>query len=72
MVETSPNGDDYLAEICREWEAAANQAKSRVVVLRTGLVLAKEGGVLGRMVPVFQIFAGNDPRRHLGVNFQSF
>eukprot|EP00210_Caulerpa_lentillifera_P007806 g7449.t1 len=58
MVESSPNGDDYLAEICREWEAAANEAKSRVVILRTGLVLAKEGGVLGRMVPVFQVLAG--------------
>ena len=60
MVESSPNGNDYLAEICREWEGAANEARppTRVVVLRTGLVLAQEGGVLGRMVPLFKVFAG--------------
>ena len=60
MVESSPSGSDYLAEICQEWEAAAQETQSptRVVILRTGLVLAKEGGVLGRMVPVFNIFAG--------------
>ena len=61
MVESSPSGSDYLAEICQEWEAAAQEAQSptRVVILRTGLVLAKEGGVLGRMIPVFNLFAGS-------------
>lgn len=34
------------------------QADTRVVILRTGIVLAKEGGALGRMIPMFQIFAG--------------
>lgn len=58
MVESSPSGNDYLSEICQEWEAAANKAETRVVVLRTGIVLAKDGGVLGRMIPVFSIFAG--------------
>lgn len=56
--ESSSPGRDYLAEVCREWEAAAGTASCRVVVLRTGIVLAKEGGALGRMVPVFSIFAG--------------
>lgn len=56
--EESRSGGDYLAEVCREWEAAANEAKTRVVVLRTGIVLAKEGGALAKMVPVFEIFAG--------------
>lgn len=59
LNETSPSGDDFLAEICREWEAAAQEAKdTRVVLLRTGIVLAEDGGALGRMLPVFQIFAG--------------
>ncbi|GMH35280.1 hypothetical protein BSKO_03148 [Bryopsis sp. KO-2023] len=59
LNESSPSGTDYLAEICREWEAAAKEAKdTRVVLLRTGIVLAPEGGALGRMLPVFQIFAG--------------
>ena len=56
--EESSSGDDYLAEVCREWEAAAMGADCRVVVLRTGIVLAKEGGALAKMVPVFQMFAG--------------
>jgi hypothetical protein len=46
-------------QVCREWEAAAKQADvDRVVIFRFGIVLAKEGGALGRMLPVFQIFAG--------------
>ncbi|KAL4430790.1 hypothetical protein ABPG75_006046 [Micractinium tetrahymenae] len=56
--ETSSPGRDYLAEVCREWEAAAGKAQCRTVILRTGIVLAKEGGALGRMIPVFSIFAG--------------
>jgi uncharacterized protein (TIGR01777 family) len=56
--ESSSSGNDYLAEVCREWEAAALAADCRVVVLRTGIVLAKEGGALAKMVPVFQMFAG--------------
>ena len=57
-VTHAANGRDYLAEVCREWEKAAEAADTRVVVLRTGIVLAKDGGALGRMIPVFQIFAG--------------
>ncbi|GAB4817955.1 hypothetical protein N2152v2_005001 [Parachlorella kessleri] len=56
--ETSNSGADYLAEVCREWEAAAKRAQTRVVIIRTGIVLGKEGGAIGRMLPVFQIFAG--------------
>jgi uncharacterized protein len=44
--ESSASGGDYLAEVCREWEAAAGKAQTRVVVLRTGIVLAKDGGAL--------------------------
>jgi len=56
--EASPNGGDYLAEVCKDWEAAAQSAQTRVVIIRTGIVLAKEGGALAKMIPVFQIFAG--------------
>lgn len=43
-----------------EWEAAAtNVPKStRVVIIRTGIVLARDGGVLARMLPIFELFAG--------------
>ncbi|GFR53108.1 hypothetical protein Agub_g15817 [Astrephomene gubernaculifera] len=59
--EDSPSGSDYLAEVCRAWEAAAEGAAAagvRVAILRIGIVLAPEGGALGKMLPVFQIFAG--------------
>ncbi|BDA50894.1 Epimerase family protein SDR39U1 homolog, chloroplastic [Coccomyxa sp. Obi] len=57
--EASSSGGDYLAEVCRDWEAEAQKAKSqRTVIFRTGIVLAREGGALGKMLPVFNIFAG--------------
>lgn len=49
FVEDSPSGKDYLADVCREWEAAARAVKGpRLVLLRTGIVLDKDGGALGR------------------------
>lgn len=62
--ESSAAGSDYLAEICREWEGAAATAKGvRTVIVRTGIVLAKEGGALAKMIPVFSIFTGAQPPR---------
>ena len=54
--ETSASGNDVLSEICRAWEAAADQAPAgcRVVKLRIGIVLGPDGGALGRMLPVFR------------------
>lgn len=57
--ENSSAGQDYLAEVCRDWEAAAKKANTkRVVIIRTGIVLSKEGGALAKMLPIFNIFAG--------------
>lgn len=57
--ESSTSGRDYLAEVCRDWENAAKQSKTkRVVIVRTGIVLAKEGGAMAKMLPIFNIFAG--------------
>ncbi|CAK9197261.1 unnamed protein product [Sphagnum troendelagicum] len=58
--ETSPSGKDYLAEVCREWEAAAQglDDSTRLVLLRSGIVLDKDGGALAQMVPTFSISAG--------------
>jgi uncharacterized protein (TIGR01777 family) len=58
--ETSPPGDDYLAEVCQAWETAAQSVSSdtRLVILRFGIVLGEGGGVLGKMLPVFQSFVG--------------
>ncbi|GFY94961.1 NAD(P)-binding Rossmann-fold superfamily protein [Actinidia rufa] len=47
--EQSPSGDDYLAEVCREWEATALgvNKKVRLALIRIGVVLGKDGGALG-------------------------
>jgi uncharacterized protein (TIGR01777 family) len=58
--ETSPPGNDFLAELCQAWEAEAQRVKTygvRLVILRLGIVLGP-GGALSKMVPVFKLFAG--------------
>ncbi|WP_199246475.1 TIGR01777 family oxidoreductase [[Phormidium] sp. ETS-05] len=59
--ETSPPGGDFLAAVCREWEAQAQKVTAggtRLAIVRTGIVLGKEGGALAKMIPAFQLFAG--------------
>ncbi|MCO6005652.1 TIGR01777 family oxidoreductase [Actinoallomurus purpureus] len=59
--EDDPVGEGFLAALCRDWEAAtapAAEAGIRVVLPRTGAVLAREGGVLGRLLPVFRAGLG--------------
>ena len=62
--EEAPAGGDYLSKVCQAWEATAEEVErtcdgaTRVVVLRLGIVLDRDGGALGKMLPTFQIFAG--------------
>ena len=58
--ESSPAGSDFLAEICQQWEAAADQVPPgcRLVKLRIGIVLSADGGALGKMLPVFRMGFG--------------
>ena len=61
LDETSAPGDGFLASVARDWEAAtapADDAGARVVHLRTGIVLAEEGGALAKMVPLFKFGLG--------------
>ncbi|MGQ0623517.1 MAG: TIGR01777 family oxidoreductase [Sporichthyaceae bacterium] len=61
LDENSPPGDDFLAQLCVRWEAAAAPAASagiRVVHPRTGLVVAREGGAWARMFPLFKLGLG--------------
>lgn len=60
LPETAEPGVGFLADVCREWEAEALQARprTRVVLLRTGIVLAKDAGALPRMLLPFRLFAG--------------
>ncbi|XP_057966107.1 epimerase family protein SDR39U1 homolog, chloroplastic isoform X5 [Malania oleifera] len=58
--EQSPSGNDYLAEVCREWEATALKVNKdvRLALVRIGVVLGKDGGALAKMIPLFMMFAG--------------
>jgi len=60
LTEQAPPGADFLATVCRDWEAEALRAASttRVVLLRTGVVLEKDGGALPQMALPFKLFAG--------------
>lgn len=61
LDEDSPPGNGFLADLCREWEAEvrpAAEAGIRVVHLRFGVVLAREGGALPKLLPVFRLGLG--------------
>jgi uncharacterized protein (TIGR01777 family) len=61
LSESAAPGDDFLAHLCVEWEreaAAAARSETRIVLLRTGIVLEKSGGALPQMARPFRFFAG--------------
>ncbi len=61
LDETSAPGTDWLAQVARDWEAAAMaaaSARTRVVTLRTGVVLSPRGGALARLLPPFRLGLG--------------
>jgi uncharacterized protein (TIGR01777 family) len=61
LTESSATGTGFLAGVCREWEAEADRAAefgARVVKLRIGMVLGKDGGALAKMIPVFRVGIG--------------
>ena len=60
ITEEANPGNDFLSQVCAEWEQEAKKAESlglRVALMRTGIVLGK-GGALAKMVPPFKFFAG--------------
>ncbi|MFH5803682.1 TIGR01777 family oxidoreductase [Alienimonas sp. DA493] len=61
LTEASPPGEGFLAEVCQEWEAAADPARAagiRVVHARFGIVLSPDGGALGKQLPIFKAGGG--------------
>lgn len=61
MDEKGPAGTDYLAGLAQEWEAASQPVEEigvRRVVIRSGVVLSKEGGVLSQLTLPFKLFVG--------------
>jgi uncharacterized protein (TIGR01777 family) len=69
--ETAPAGRGFLAELCRDWEAATGPARAagaRVVLMRSAAVLSPAGGLLGRLRPLFSLMLGG----RLGTGRQAF
>lgn len=61
VTEATPAGNDFLAQVCREWEASSAEVESlgvRRAILRTGLVLSRAGGPLPLMRLPFYFFVG--------------
>jgi uncharacterized protein (TIGR01777 family) len=61
ITESSPPGSDFLARLCVEWEEEARFVESpstRLVLVRTGLALAKEGGALAKLLLPFKLGLG--------------
>jgi uncharacterized protein (TIGR01777 family) len=61
LREQSGPGNNFLAEVCRVWEAAADPARQagiRVVHTRFGIVLSPKGGALGTTLPIFKLGGG--------------
>lgn len=61
LDEDAPPGEDFLAKICVDWEQEACKASAlgmRVVLVRTGVVLDKDGGALEKMLPPFRLGVG--------------
>ena len=61
VTEEDPPGDDFLARVCRQWEASTTEVGAmgvRRVVIRTGLVLARQGGILPLMLLPVRLFVG--------------
>jgi len=59
VTEDDRPGDDFLAAVCKEWEAAADTATdTRTVKIRTGLVLEPTSGAMGKMLPLFKFGLG--------------
>jgi len=61
LDESAPPGSDYLSSLGVDWEAEAHAVSSlgcRLVILRTGVVLARDGGALEQLIPPFNLFVG--------------
>jgi len=61
LTESSASGTDFLADVCRQWEAAtapAEEAGIRTAHLRTGIVLDRKGGALAKQLPAFRFGLG--------------
>ncbi|MCR4374658.1 MAG: TIGR01777 family oxidoreductase [Acidobacteria bacterium] len=61
LDESAPPGSDFLSTLAVDWEAEAHAASAldcRVIIIRTGVVLARDGGALQKLIPPFRFFVG--------------
>ena len=61
LTEQSPSGEGFLAGVCKEWETAAmgfHRAGLRTVLMRTGIVLCRTGGLLAELEPLYRAHMG--------------
>lgn len=61
VAEDGPQGDGFLAEVCRAWEDAGRPVEAlgvRWVAMRIGVVLSPEGGALAKLLPIFKMGGG--------------
>ena len=61
LTEAEPNGSDFLAEVCRDWEAEALKAEDkgvRTIIMRFGVVFGDNGGALGIMLLPYRFLMG--------------
>lgn len=61
ITEGSTLGSDFLSGVCKDWEREALKAEHeniRVALIRTGVVIGKDGGALSKMLPIFKLGAG--------------
>lgn len=73
FTEQSPPGNDFLAQVCIEWERVAQRAEQlgmRVARVRAGLILGTDGGALARLLPIFK--AGTGGRAGTGKQWYSW
>lgn len=68
VIESDGPGNDFLSKVGVEWEAAAQGTGVRTVIMRTGVVLAKEGGAFPRLLKPFKFYAGG----YVGCGKQGF
>ncbi len=58
LDENAAPGSDFMASVCRDWEAEARKCRARTVILRFGVVLGDGGGALEQMLPPFRLGVG--------------
>lgn len=58
LDESSPKGEGFLADLAYKWEEAAKLAKTRVVLVRTTMVMSKKLGALGKLLPLIKLGIG--------------